>query len=303
MYSILFARASLFPELCPFLENRARELGYESFIRARMFNNKKVFTYVQVHQAQNYVSREEIIMFLDHFPGSVHVLMDERMSFNQWIKVDYPRDCFVCLFITSFHSFTTAAIASGIKIALGERSFAHSLGFPISILCLGVHTPYLCVHPEIPEQNNIRSLYFFSYQFLTWEYLVLPGFLGLLEEFLSHRYAVSRDETTCASFHLDKRKIWWRAFFRSFHWNEFMYQIARLHRIPSFTCNINTNEFCLRHFGSCYFGTTVSRMHVRFPKFWSIGQAIHDLNVMSSEYSSISPLVGYILFEEFRSIT
>ena len=33
-------------------------------------------------------------------------------------------------FLTSFHSLSTAAFASGITIAWGERYFAHSLGFP-----------------------------------------------------------------------------------------------------------------------------------------------------------------------------
>ena len=41
-----------------------------------------------------------------------------------------------------------------------------------------------------------------------------------------------------------------------------MYQIAILHRIRFFPFNINTTEFCFRHFGSCYDGTTVSLVHV-----------------------------------------
>ena len=54
---------------------------------------------------------------------------------------------------------------------------------------------------------------------------------GLLEEFLSHRYAVPRDETTCACFHLQREL---RAFLRSFHWNEFVRKDVIKYRVPSF---------------------------------------------------------------------
>ena len=53
-----------------------------------------------------------------------------------------------------------------------------------------------------------------------------------------------------------------RAYVR-FHLNEFVYQIVILFRIPSFSCNINTNEFLLQTLRLLFFGTTVSRMHVR----------------------------------------
>ena len=54
----------------------------------------------------------------------------ELTDVHQCIKVDFPCCCFVWLFITSFHSFSNAAFASGINIAWGERSSAHSFGFP-----------------------------------------------------------------------------------------------------------------------------------------------------------------------------
>ena len=53
----------------------------------------------------------------------------ELADVHQWNKVDFPCCCFVCLYITSFHSFSTAAFTSGINIAWGERSFAHTLDF------------------------------------------------------------------------------------------------------------------------------------------------------------------------------
>ena len=100
----------------------------------------------------------------------------ELADVHQCNKVDFHCCCFVCLFFTSFHSLSTATFASGINIAWGERSFAHTLGFPeeaslrdrspdMSEPCctfhLCVHPPYLCVNLKLAEQNNIRSLYFF----------------------------------------------------------------------------------------------------------------------------------------------
>ena len=182
---------------------------------------------------------------------------------HRWNKADFPCCCFVCLLRTWFHSFSTVAFASGINIAWVERSFAHTLGFPRQRVWKtfrifwtmrdsrfpNIHsTPFvLWVHPRLVEENIIRSLY-------------SPGF-RVTRRILSHRYAMSRNETASASFHLEKIK--WRLSFRSFHWSEFVYQNVIPHRIPSFFCNINTNEFCFRHFDSCYFGTTVSCLHVR----------------------------------------
>ena len=74
--------------------------------------------------------------------------------------------------------------------------------------------------------------------------------VGLLKEFWLTD-TPSLDETSCVSFHLKKKKIRCRDVFRSFHWNEFVYQVVILHRILSFSCNTNTNDFFFRHFGSC----------------------------------------------------
>ena len=122
-----------------------------------------------------------------------------------------------------------------------------------------------------------------------------PRVVGLLEEFFPQKRHVARRDST-RQLSPENKWIKWRAFFRSFHRNEFVYQVVILHRIQSFP------EFCFRHFGSCYFGTTVSRMHVREhcllhgiavfrlrSQFLSMRQAMYDLNVMSSEFPSISP--------------
>ena len=54
----------------------------------------------------------------------------ELTDVHQCNKVDFPLCCFVCLFRTFFHSFSTSAFASGINIAWGERSFIHTARFP-----------------------------------------------------------------------------------------------------------------------------------------------------------------------------
>ena len=76
-----------------------------------------------------------------------------------------------------------------------------TLGFPISIFCLCVHLPHKCAHPRFAEQNNIWSLDVspsISYS---------PSF-RVTRRILSHRYAMSLDETACACFLLGKKKIW-----------------------------------------------------------------------------------------------
>ena len=52
----------------------------------------------------------------------------ELADVHQCNKVDFPCCCFVCRCMTSFHSLSTAAFASGINISnLGERYFLHLL--------------------------------------------------------------------------------------------------------------------------------------------------------------------------------
>ena len=139
-----------------------------------------------------------------------------------------------------------------------------TLGFPISNFSLCVHTPHSCVHPRFAEQNNIRILYLFLPRF-TLESISYSVNIRVSRRISSQRYAVSRDETTCASLHL-KKKIRWRAFFRIYSLERIGDQVVILHWILSFSCNINTNEFCFRHlafvilehrFPVCMFGNTI----------------------------------------------
>ena len=88
-----------------------------------------------------------------------------------------------------------------------------------------------------------------------------PRVLGLLEEFCPTDTPCRETRQQAPAFTL--KKLSEELSFRSFHWSEFVYQNAIPHRIPSCSCNINTNEFCFRHFDSCYLGTVVSCLHVR----------------------------------------
>ena len=106
------------------------------------------------------------------------------------------------------------------------------LGFPISTFCLCVHlTTFFGVHTSFFPGSHLRV-------FRT------PWIFRFTWRILSHRYAVPRDETTCACFHL-QRKLGEELSLRSFHRNEFVRNVVIRHRIPSFPCNINTIEFVL----------------------------------------------------------
>ena len=107
----------------------------------------------------------------------------ELADVHQCNKVDFHCCCFVCLFFTSFRFFSTATFASGINIAWGERSFAHTR-FPktseadlqkwlhISFVC----TPsvFVCT-PETRWAEQHPEFVLLSSQVHTWEYLVLSG--------------------------------------------------------------------------------------------------------------------------------
>ena len=170
----------------------------------------------------------------------------ELTDVHHCIKVDFPCGCFGCLFTTSFHSFSTAAFASGINIAWSERSVAHTLGFPRQA----------SLRDRSPELSE---------PFVTLGFP--PGFWELLEEFCPTDTLCRETTQHAPAFTSTIWQLGEELSFRSFHWDEFVHQIVTLHRIPSISCNTNTNEFCFRHFSCCYFGTTFSRMNVRFPKF------------------------------------
>ena len=67
-----------------------------------------------------------------------------------------------------------------------------------------------------------------------------PKFFKVTWIILSHRYAVLGDNICLFS---PSKEIRWRAFFRSFHRNEFVRRILIRCRVPSFPCNINTIGF------------------------------------------------------------
>ena len=269
MYSILFCkRLASFPQLCPFLKKRARELGYQFFIRAILRNDKKSLLMYKFIK-HNINSSLEIA--LSNIHQDVHVLLNWRMSIR-CNKVDFPCCCFVCLFITSFHSLSTAASASGINIAWGERSFAHTLGFPKQT-SLRDRSPelsepfvtlgsFVCTH-KIRWAEQYPKLILLSSTVHTWEYLVLPKFSGLLEEFCPTDTPCRETRQHALVFAL--KKIKWRAFIRSFHRKEFVYQSCNIiqNSVMHLQYQYNWIFLYFRHFGSCRFGTTVSRMHVR----------------------------------------
>ena len=58
--------------------------------------------------------------------------------------------------------------------------------------------------PEVRWSEPHSEFILLSSQVHTWEYVVLPRFLGVTWRILSHRYAVPHDETPCAYFHLQR---------------------------------------------------------------------------------------------------
>ena len=90
--------------------------------------------------------------------------------------------CFFCaFFMTSFHSFSTVASASGINIAWNERSFAYTSRFPEA--CVSerqISRVFWTIRnsrfPKFAEQNNTRSSYFFLPRFSLESISYLPDF-------------------------------------------------------------------------------------------------------------------------------
>ena len=137
----------------------------------------------------------------------------ELTDVHHCIKVDFPCGCFGCLFTTSFHSFSTAAFASGINIAWSERSVAHTLGFPRQASLRDGS-------PELSEP------------FVTLGFP--PGFWELFEEFCPTDTLCRETTQHAPAITLTIWKLGEELSFRSFHWDEFVHQIVTLHRIPSF---------------------------------------------------------------------
>ena len=70
-------------------------------------------------------SSTNLFPHLSNIIQDVLVLLDWRRSING-TKWTFLVVVLCAFFVDSFHSLTTAAFASGVSIALGERSFAHA---------------------------------------------------------------------------------------------------------------------------------------------------------------------------------
>ena len=151
-----------------------------------------------------------------------------------------------------------------------------TLDFPISIFCLCGYTLHSCEHPRFAEQINIWSWYFLLPKFTLSSISYFPN-CRITRRILSHR----------------NRKNWWRASF----------QIFSLERIRVPSCNtIQNSVFPLQY--QCKW---LLLQTLRLLLFWNIGfpyarslskilpmrQAKYDLDVMSSEFPSISTRVCY----------
>ena len=150
-----------------------------------------------------------------------------QMSINvgEWTFLDVV----LCTFFkTSSHSLSTATFASGIHIAWSS------------------HTPSVFVCTPETRWADIRSLYFFLPRSTLESISHSPGFRVTRRNVPQIRCVARRNNMRQLSPSKKLKKL----SFRSFHWNEFVNQVVILHKIPSFPCNINTNEFCFRHFGS-----------------------------------------------------
>ena len=153
-------------------------------------------------------------------------------------RVDFLLFVFLCaFFMTSFHSFSTVASASGINIAWNERYFAYTSRFPEA--CVSERqisrvfwTIRISRVPKFAEQNNIRNSYFFLPRFSPESISYLPDFYGYLKNFVSQIRCAARRDNMCLLS--PSEKIRWRAFLRSFHLKEFLRKVVIKYRIPSF---------------------------------------------------------------------
>ena len=89
--------------------------------------------------------------------------------------------------MTSFHSFSIVAFASGINIPWVERSFIHTSRFPEACVCeREISRVFWTIRnsrfPKFADQNHIRSSYFFHLRFTLESISYSPDFWGLVEE-------------------------------------------------------------------------------------------------------------------------
>ena len=118
---------------------------------------------------------------------------------------------FVCaFFMTSSHPFSIVAFASGINITWDDRSFVCASRFPKAYvserqISRVIWTIPNSRFPKFADQNHIRSSYFLLPRFTLESISYSPDFFKVTWRILSHRYAVPRDLTTCACFHLQRK--------------------------------------------------------------------------------------------------
>ena len=139
---------------------------------------------------------------LANIPRDVLVLLD-LVDVHQCNKVAFPY-LFVLMPSLWLPCISFSIVAFSVWI---ERSFVHASRFPeacvsereISRVIWTIHNSRF---PKFADQNNIRRSYSFLPKFTLESISYFPEFLTVTWSILSHIFAVSRDETTCACFHL-----------------------------------------------------------------------------------------------------
>ena len=151
--------------------------------------------YVQTHEPQKWfphlrwlfrtfgdvlVLRSTLEIVLANILRDVLVLLDVA-DVHQCSKVDFPYCCFVCPFMTSFHSLSTAAFASGINIAWEWKIFCTFSRFAEA--CVSERetsrifwTIRSSRFLEVRWTEQHPEFVLLASQVHTWEYHVLSGF-------------------------------------------------------------------------------------------------------------------------------
>ena len=298
------------------------------FIRARLING------TNLHTCTNSSSTELFPHLRLLFRTFLQMYMYfELADVHQCDKVDFPCCCFVSFFKNLVSFLFHCCLCVWNQHCLEWMIFCTYSRFPeasvserqISRIVWTIRdSRFVCVHTQDSLSRTISEV---CTTFFTSQHLRVSRtlqFFGVTWRNLSHRYAVSPDETTCASFH---QKMW-RAFFWSFHRTEFVYQ----------SCNIIQNSvFLLQHQYNCillqtlwlllfwnngfpyacsgtrsfawnssfsitpYFFLDYSLFLFSSSCFPNSYQATYHVQII--KISSISHRIGFFLLEEFRSIT
>ena len=122
-----------------------------------------------------------LVIVLANILRDVLVLLDVA-DVHQCNKVDFPFLLFLCaFFLTSFHSFSIVAFASGTNIAWDERCFVCASRFPEACVSERQISKVFCPtrnsrFPMYGDQNHIRSSYFFLPRFSLESRFYSPDF-------------------------------------------------------------------------------------------------------------------------------